>query len=121
MHAPKKQALKRKRSHETSTACQPVSTVEIGQVILCKLRGWCEWPGRVSQIVNDKIKVTFYGDYSITWTSIGHIFSFENSVDNIMMNLRTKKTPLYAKSICEAEVNLRIPPHLSLLKKVNDL
>lgn len=121
VQAPKKRntALKRYRS---GTAPTQLETVEISQILLCRMRGFCEWPAKVLLINDDdNIYVEFYGDHTFQWTNINNLFSFKDSAEIIMQNIKSKKRPLYAKSVKEAEVDLNIPSHLSLTKLCNKL
>lgn len=95
----------------------PAQSVRIGEVILCKMRGSCEWPGLVIAIDGNKITIKFFGDNSTHTTTIKNIFCFSSSVDLMVANLSGRKRPLYSKAIREAELALRIPLKNSLVGK----
>lgn len=120
MLAPKRKAtaLKRYRVDQAPTLLEKV---ELNEIILCKMTGFCEWPAKVLSIDGNRIHVQFYGDKTTACTSIGHVFSFEQSAETIIRNLKSKKRPLYAKSVREAEIALKIPSCLSLTKHCNNL
>lgn len=95
-----------------------VEKVEMNEVILCKMRGFCIWPGRISAIDNNQITVEFFGDNSTHKTTIKNIFDFFKSIDFMRDNLNGRKNPLYAKSIREAEIAMGIPLNQSILTNV---
>lgn len=88
---------------------KPLDVVEIGEVVLCKIRGYCEWPAMVTGYEKQLIVIKFFGDHTTYKTAIHNFFSFKDSHETIAHNLRSRKTPLFAKSIREAEIFLGIP------------
>lgn len=87
----------------------PAKSVQLGEVVLCKMRGFCEWPARVTGFENGLILVEFFGDHTTHKAAIHNFYKFEDSSDAIRDNLRGRKNPLYSKSIREAECVLGIP------------
>lgn len=98
---------------------KPIETVDLGEVVLCKLKGYPAWPARVTAMDKNIITVKFFGDESTARTSIKNCFNFLDSVDLVLTILRSRKSPLYAKSIKETEFVLGIPPSKSILNRVN--
>lgn len=101
--------------HKSVSPCEPLQNVELGQVLLCKIRGFAEWPATVTDINDNAIEVTFFGDGTTYTTSIAHLFDFKESHEIICSNLQRLKSPLYKKSVKEAELALKIPSGLSIL------
>lgn len=48
----------------------PCDHVERGQVVLCKMRGFCEWPAIVTGFEKNLITVEFFGDHTTQKTAI---------------------------------------------------
>lgn len=94
-----------------------VESVIIGDVILCKMRGYAEWPARVITVEKNRITVQFFGDHQTHTTTIKNIFNFANSTDVILRNINGRKGPMYAKSVREAEVLLGIDSKDSILNQ----
>lgn len=92
--------------------------LEIGDVILCKIRGYAEWPCFVTGLNGNSVDVKFFGDNTTFKTTIKNCFSFEESFDTIIFNLRNLKRNLYEKAVKEAEMVLGISPQNSILKQV---
>lgn len=82
------------------------------------MRGFCEWPGIVTEIENGLITVNFFGDCTFHKATICNFYKFEESSDIILANLRKRKTPLYMKSVREAEAVLGIPLPNSITYKI---
>lgn len=89
--------------------------LKIGDVTLCKLRGYCEWPCFVTSLDNNMIEVEFFGDHTSYKAKIDKFFDIQESFDVILNNLQRLKSPLYKKSIKEMEIVLGIPPESSML------
>lgn len=97
----------------------PAESVEVGEVVLCKMKGYPEWPGFVEIIDNKGIHIRFFGDNTTTHTNIKNIYKFVDSTGVILHNLRTKKKPSYAKAVKEAEMMLNISPEKSLFNLID--
>lgn len=97
---------------------KPCERLEMGQIVLCKMRGFCEWPGIVTGFQKNLVTIEFFGDHTSHKAAMNNFFNFEDSYDVILNNLRTKKTPSYAKSIQEAEYALGIPMEKSILNRI---
>lgn len=93
----------------------PLKNVKINEIVLCKMKGFCEWPGLVTGFDKKLVVVTFFGDKTTHKAAVHNFFSFKDSYELIAHNLRTRKTPLFAKSIKEAEIYLGIPDCNSIL------
>lgn len=97
----------------------PCKDIQIGKIILFKMRGFSEWPARCIEIKNKVIKVEFFGDHTTQKTSKKScLFEFHDSYAYILYLLQTKKTPLFAKAVREAEFELGIPDTVSILNRV---
>lgn len=99
---------------------KPCERVEIGQIVLCKMRGFAEWPALVIDIHNNLITIQFFGDNTTHKAALNNFFKFEDCHDIILNHIRTKKTPLYTKSVLEAERVLGIPTEKSLINQINN-
>lgn len=93
--------------------------LEKGEIILCKLRGYCEWPAIVVEFEKNSVQLEFFGDHTTCKTSLKNCYKFEDSSEIILNNLVLKKTPLYAKAIKEAEAVLNIPCERSIFNQLN--
>lgn len=93
--------------------------VEIGEILLCKLRGYPEWPAFVTGKEGNMIAVEFFGDHTTYKTNIANCYKFSESSEKIVEILRTRKNPLYGKSVKEAEAVLGIPFEQSIVNRVN--
>lgn len=102
----------------TSIKPKPLETTKVGEVLLCKLRGYCEWPALVNSITNGIVNVTFFGDNTTAKTTIKNCFSFSDSTEFVMSMVQKKKNPLYSKSVKEAEVSLGIPNQNSIFNLI---
>lgn len=97
---------------------KPLEKANIGDVILCRLKGYPAWPCRVTDVEKNMISVEFFGDGTTTKTSIKNCFDFVDSVETCLSVLRNRKTPLYSKSLKEAESVLGIPVEKSIFRFV---
>lgn len=97
---------------------KPCESVFDGQIVLCKMRGYSEWPAIVTRISGNVIAVEFFGDHTIQNTTIKNIFPIENAAELMLSYLKTHKTPLYSKSVQEAEKALGIPQELSIFRRI---
>lgn len=95
--------------------------IEIGQIVLFKLRGFCEWPAFVTGINGNKIDVEFFGDQTVQNGTIAHFYTFEDNHELIAANYMTKKNifakALYGKAIREAESVLGIRAENSIFNQ----
>lgn len=91
----------------------------IGQVLLCKMRGFPAWPGYATKIERNIVTVTFFGDETTRKTAINNCFDFFDSAELMLTVLRGRKNPLYAKSVKEAESVLGISIKNSILNRIN--
>lgn len=127
---PRDQSEKQPKVTKKSTAivkAQPIAkltpccSVELGEVVLCKMRGFCEWPAIVTEIKDNMIHVEFFGDYTTHKAAInGNFFKFKESYDAIKFNLLYKKKPLYSKAVAEAEISLGVPFAKSIFRLIED-
>lgn len=81
----------------------------------------CYWCRRIIIIITGKqklIEIRFFGDNTIHKAAISNFFEFEESAEIIIANLKKNKTPLYRRSIVEAESLLGIPREMSLTNRV---
>lgn len=97
---------------------QPCTDVQIGEIVLCKMRGFPAWPARVTSIDANIINVTYFGDNTTWKTAIIHLYPFNLSHSEIILNIKKRKDPLYAKSVHEAEHALKIPKKYSIFNKL---
>lgn len=104
--------------HQPVTKPEKCTNVVIGQVVLCRMRGFGEWPSFVTHISGNMISVEFFGDHTTHTAAIEHFYLFEESVDTILGNLRKYKRPLYTKSVREAEHALGIPADKSIFNRI---
>lgn len=93
--------------------------VNIGEIVMCKMRGFNEWPAIVTGFENNLIVVEFFGDHKTHKSSIKNVFKFKDCSEIILSNLKTKKSPLFAKSVQETEVWLGISDEHSIFKRIN--
>lgn len=99
------------------------SYVEVGQIVLFKLRGYCEWPALVTRIERNIIFVQFFGDQTTQKGKIEHFYSFEENHRLIIFNYTSKKNEnqkaLYKKAVKEAELVLGIPEGKSIMNLID--
>lgn len=107
-------ALKRYRPTK-GTSPSPATNVTIGKIVLCKMRGYPEWPATIKTINNKKVHVQFFGDNTTTFVHLNNIFSFENSIQTMVHYLNVQVRPLYRKAVVEAEIAAGIPSHMSIV------
>lgn len=101
----------------TTLKPKPADSASIGEVMLCKMKGYCEWPCFVTHIEHGLISVEFFGDHTTHRAAIHNFYKFADCFDIILNNLKGRKNPLYRKSVREAEIVLGIPPHLSIVRE----
>lgn len=109
----KNKAIARRRPCPTPI----VDRMEIGQIVLCRFSGWKEWPAVVIGFEKNLIKVKFFGDNTTFKAAPKNFFSFEESHETIIENLKFYKKPLYRKAVMEAESVLNVPPELSIFTR----
>lgn len=98
---------------------EPCKHVEVNQIVLFRMRGFCEWPSRILSIDKNVVEVQFFGDRTTQKSVLGeNIFKFEESTELILFNLRNRKKKDYEKAIKEAEMMMRIPEEMSILNRV---
>lgn len=90
----------------------PVERVAVGDVVLCKMRGFCAWPAKVIENENAMINVEFFGDHTTHKTSIKNIFAFAESAEALLANLKGRKEPALAKAVREVEIVHGLPMSL---------
>lgn len=112
---PKKKGRALVKMHKSKF--KSVENVQLGEIVLCKMRGFCEWPARVTGFENTQIAVQFFGDNTTHRAAIHNFYKFEESSDIILANLQGRKNPLYWKSIREAELALGIPSSHSITNR----
>lgn len=93
---------------------KPASRVEIGEVVVCKMKGFCEWPAIVTGVDGRMVSVEFFGDHTTHRAAINNFFKFAECGDMIRSNLVKQKKPLYHKSIREAELVLGVPQEICI-------
>lgn len=98
---------------------KPIESAELGDVLLCKMKGFCAWPAFVADIQNGRITVEFFGDHTRHTTTMKNFYKFNESSETILANLQGRKNPLYSKSVLEAERVLGVPEKHSILNKIN--
>lgn len=97
---------------------QHAETVTIGEVLLCKMKGYCEWPCVVTAFDRGFVAVEFFGDSSTHRAAIHNFYKFADCSDMILTHLKGRKNPLYSKSVKEAEDVVGIPVELSILNRI---
>lgn len=102
-------------------AVEPLNEVELGEIILVKMRGFPEWPARIIEINENLIRVQFFGDQTTWTTTLKNTYSFQKSANIIINNLRGRKNMLYSKAVKESEVALGIPDQKSILNMINKI
>lgn len=105
----------------SKAAPKKVASLMVGEIALCKMRGFCEWPCVVTAVhgIDRKmIEVEFFGDHTIHKAKIDNFFDIKQSFNVILDNLKRLKSPLYEKSIQEAEIAMGILPEQSILNQM---
>lgn len=93
-------------------------SVEMGEVIVCKMRGYPEWPAIVTGFDKNLAHIQFFGDRTTHKAAVKNFYRFRDSGDMMVSYMRKTKNPLYVKAVEEAEVCLGIPPYASIVRKV---
>lgn len=102
--------------HPMAVLCE---RVDVNDVILCKMRGFCPWPALVTEINGNSVFVEFFGDHTTQKTTLANTYKFNDSSELILHNLLRLKNPLFARAVQEAELALRIPESVSIFGKMN--
>lgn len=102
-------------THPKAVQCKQT---EVGMIVLCKMRGFCPWPALVTEIDRNTIFVEFFGDHTTQKTTIGNLFSFHDSSDFIISNIKRLKIPLYKKAVRQAEISLGISEENSIFVNI---
>lgn len=118
--SPKKKSAGKKNickpSAFTTLKKVPYKSAKLGEPVLCKMRGFCEWPAIVRKIENNSVTVEFFGDHSFTTTTFNNIYNLMESMDLVEFNLKSRRTPSYQKAVSECERVLGIPPEHSIIR-----
>lgn len=93
----------------------PIQNLELGQVVLCKMRGYSHWPCIVTRMIGNMIKIRFFGDNTTHNTNMKNCLDFSESSEIMKSNLRRLKNTLYKKAVQEAEAVLGISHEHSVL------
>lgn len=110
---PKSNALVRRISKP-----QPCKRVEIGEVVLCKMRGFKEWPSYVTGFEKKLVCIQFFGDQTTHKAAVKNFYKFTDSYELLISLLRTNKDPLFSKAVQEAECVLGVVPKKSIFKRI---
>lgn len=97
---------------------KPCEHVNEGDIVLCKMRGYCSWPAIVTEINQNSVSVEFFGDHTTQKTTLKNLYTFHESHSEIISNLKRLKNPLYKKAILEVERILRIPENKSIVNQI---
>lgn len=102
-------------AHLDKFSVSHVKDVAVGDVVLCKMRGYPEWPAQVIErlipaknCLPIKVTVKFFGDQTTHTTTIMNVFDFFACRDLMISKLQGRKLPLYSKSIKEAQGVLNV-------------
>ncbi|XP_031625310.1 uncharacterized protein LOC116341966 [Contarinia nasturtii] len=115
---PKKMPNKQRALTTVKKIPKHAEVVQIDEVVLCKMRGFCHWPCRIIELNEELVNVRFFGDNTTYKTTIKNIFKFEDCADIILSNLKGRKNQLYSKSVQEAELVLGVPSKNSIMKQL---
>lgn len=69
----------------------PCDHVELGQIVLFKMNGYCEWPAIVTGFEGNLIHVRFFGDNTTCKGVIKNFFDFKRSSEIVIANLCIEK------------------------------
>lgn len=94
-------------------------SIALNDIVLFKMRGSCVWPAQVIAIMGNTAEVRFYGDNTTQKSNMKtNFYKFDCAQDVILHHLRSKKTPMYSKSIREAEIAFGIPLEKSVFNQL---
>lgn len=96
----------------------PCKSVDIGEVIVCKMRGFVEWPAFVTGFEKNLVCIQFFGDNTTHKAAVKNFYKFNDSIEILLSHLRTKKHPLLLKAVKEVEVVLALPSNESIVRKI---
>lgn len=96
----------------------PCNEVKKGEIVLCKMKGFPEWPAYVTGFVKNLIAIQF-GDGTTHKAAVKNFYKFSDSQELILLHLNTKKNPLYSKAVKEAENALGVTPNLSIFNRMS--
>lgn len=99
------------------SSAEPCDRVVVGQVVLCKMKGFCECTAIVTGLEGNQIAIRFFGDNTTHKAALCNFYSFEKSHRTIIENIRPKKTGLYERAVLEAEYALGIPREMSIIAR----
>lgn len=88
-----------------------------GDITLCKMRGFCEWPCFVTGTDGKFIHVEFFGDRTTYKAKIDSFLDIKESLEIVRYNLQRLKSLQYRKAVRELENMLKIPASASMLKQ----
>lgn len=114
----KNKTAKSKALVRTTSKPMPCKSVDIGEVILCKMRGFPEWPAFVTGFDRNLACIQFFGDQTTHKAAPKNFYKFRDSFQLMALHLHTKKNPLYIKAVREAETVLGVPSHASVLNNI---
>lgn len=100
---------------------KPAESASIGDVMLCKMKGYPEWPCMVTGVDHGLVSVEFFGDHTTHRAAIHNFYNLADNIDIVLHNLKGRKNPLYSCSIREAELIMGIPDELSILNRFDQI
>lgn len=94
-------------------------SIEIGSLVLAKMKGYSSWPARVEDFTKNKkrAKVFFFGSSNCGTVDAIEIVPFEECSDIIRL-LLLRKIGEFHRGIVEIERVLGVPPELSLTNEL---
>lgn len=103
-----------KNSQEKNEFC-------VNDIVMAKVRGFSPWPGKIIEIVKNRIKIEFYG------ANVSEKFGFVNRVElaffkncadliHIILERNSLKELLFRKGVKEAEIDCGVPEILSIVE-----
>lgn len=93
--------------------------LEIGDLILARMKGFSPWPGRCTGFTNKNkmIKCYFFGTHNIGLVGAKNAIPFMNSFEIVRLISLTKPC-MFAKGVREIEIECKIPEQYSCLKEL---
>lgn len=93
----------------------------LNDIVMAKVRGFSPWPGKVVEIVKNRMKIEFYGanvSEKFGFVNRDELAFFKNCVDLIQIIL--ERNPLkehkFRKGVKEAEIDCGVPEILSIVE-----